>query len=245
MKLLYEGKAKKLFSGPDTGTVIQYFKDDATAFNAQKKDTLIGKGILNNYISSCIFEALNQTDIPHHFIRQLSDREQLVKEVQIIPIEVIVRKVAAGSICKRLGLKEGEPLAHTLIEFCLKDDSLGDPIISREHIEVMQLADEFEMDAMTSMAYRVTDFLTGLFSMIQIQLIDFKIEFGRLNSVGGFHEVILADEISPDNCRLWDMKTNEKLDKDRFRRDLGGLIESYTDIANRMSLKLPELKAEL
>ncbi len=245
MKLLYEGKAKKLFVGPDTGTVIQYFKDDATAFNALKKDTLIGKGILNNYISSCIFEALNQTDIPHHFIKQLSDREQLVKEVQIIPIEVIVRKVAAGSICKRLGLKEGEPLAHTLIEFCLKDDSLGDPIISREHIEVMQLADEFEMDAMTSMAYRVTDFLTGLFSMIQIQLIDFKIEFGRLNSVGGFNEVILADEISPDNCRLWDMKTNEKLDKDRFRRDLGGLIESYTDIANRMSLKLPELKAEL
>ncbi len=245
MKLLYEGKAKKLFTGPDTGTVIQYFKDDATAFNAQKRDTLIGKGILNNYISSRIFEGLNQTDIPHHFIRQLSDREQLVKEVQIIPIEVIVRKVAAGSICRRLGLKEGEPLANTLIEFCLKDDFLGDPIISREHIEVMELADEFEMDAMTSMAFRVTDFLTGLFSMIQIQLIDFKIEFGRLNTVGDFREVILADEISPDNCRLWDMKTDEKLDKDRFRQDLGGLIESYTDIANRMSIKLPKLKAEV
>ena len=244
MKLLYEGKAKKLFAGRDAGTVIQYFKDEATAFNALKKDTLIGKGILNNYISSYIFEALNQTDIPHHFIKRISDREQLVKAVQIIPIEVIVRKVAAGSICKRLGLKEGEPLSDTLIEFCLKDDALGDPIISRNHVKVMQLADEFEMDAMTSVAYRVADFLTGLFFIMRIQLIDFKIEFGRLDSVGGFQDVILADEISPDNCRLWDLETNEKLDKDRFRQDLGGIIESYTDIANRMSIKLPELRAE-
>ena len=244
MKLLYEGKAKKLFKGPDKGTVIQYFKDDATAFNAQKKDTLQGKGIINNYISSSIFQALDQTNIPHHFIRRLSDREQLVKEVDIIPIEIIMRKVAAGSICKRLGLKEGTTLPKPLIEFCLKNDALGDPIISREHIEIMQLADKSEMEAITSIAFRVADFLTGFFSMMHIQLIDFKIEFGRFEVANKTHEVILADEISPDNCRLWDIKTNQKLDKDRFREDLGGLIESYSDIANRMSIQLPELKAE-
>ena len=244
MKLLYEGKAKKLFKGPNKGTVIQYFKDDATAFNAQKKDTLQGKGIINNYISSSIFQALDQTNIPHHFIRRLSDREQLVKEVDIIPIEIIMRKVAAGSICKRLGLIEGKALPKPLIEFCLKNDALGDPIISREHIEIMQLADKSEMEAITSIAFRVADFLTGFFSMMHIQLIDFKIEFGRFEVANKTHEVILADEISPDNCRLWDIKTNQKLDKDRFREDLGGLIESYSDIANRMSIQLPELKAE-
>ena len=244
MKLLYEGKAKKLFKGPDKGTVIQYFKDDATAFNAQKKDTLQGKGIINNYISSSIFQALDQTNIPHHFIRRLSDREQLVKEVDIIPIEIIMRKVAAGSICKRLGLIEGKVLPKPLIEFCLKNDSLGDPIISREHIEIMQLADKSEMETITSIAFRVADFLTGFFSIMHIQLIDFKLEFGRFEVTNKTHEVILADEISPDNCRLWDIKTNQKLDKDRFREDLGGLIESYSDIANRMSIQLPELKAE-
>ena len=244
MKLLYEGKAKKLFKGPDKGTVIQYFKDDATAFNAQKKDTLQGKGIINNYISSSIFHALDQTNIPHHFIRRLSDREQLVRKVDIIPIEIIMRKVAAGSICKRLGLIEGTALPKPLIEFCLKNDVLGDPIISREHIEIMQLADKSEMKAITAITFRVADFLTGFFSMMHIQLIDFKIEFGRFEVANKTHEVILADEISPDNCRLWDIKTNQKLDKDRFREDLGGLIESYSDIANRMSIQLPELKAE-
>ena len=244
MKLLYEGKAKKLFKGPDKGTVIQYFKDDASAFNAQKKDTIPGKGIINNYISSSIFQALDQTNIPHHFIRRLSDREQLVKEVDIIPIEIIMRKVAAGSICKRLGLIEGKVLPKPLIEFCLKNDALGDPIISREHIEIMQLADKSEMETITSIAFRVADFLTGFFSMMHIQLIDFKIEFGRFEVANKTHKVILADEISPDNCRLWDIKTNRKLDKDRFREDLGGLIESYLDIANRMSIQLPELKAE-
>ena len=244
MKLLYEGKAKKLFKGPDKGTVIQYFKDDATAFNAQKKDILQGKGIINNYISSSIFHGLDQTNIPHHFIRRLSDREQLVKEVDIIPIEIIMRKVAAGSICKRLGLTEGKTLPKPLIEFCLKNDALGDPTISREHIEIMRLADKSEMEAITSISFRVLDFLTGFFSMMDIQLIDFKIEFGRCKVANKTHEVILADEISPDNCRLWDVKTNQKLDKDRFREDLGGLIESYSDIANRMSIQLPELKAE-
>ena len=244
MKLLYEGKAKKLFKGPDKGTVIQYFKDDATAFNAQKKDTLQGKGIINNYISSSIFQALDQTNIPHHFIRRLTDREQLVRKVDIIPIEIIVRKVAAGSICKRLGLIEGKVLPKPLIEFCLKNDALGDPIISREHIEIMQLADKSEMETITSIAFRVADFLTGFFSMMHIQLIDFKLEFGRFEVTNKTHEVILADEISPDNCRLWDIRTNQKLDKDRYREDLGGLIESYSDIASRMSIQLPELKAE-
>ena len=244
MKLLYEGKAKKLFKGPDKGTVIQYFKDDATAFNAEKKDILQGKGIINNYISSSIFQALDQTNIPHHFIRRLSDREQLVRKVDIIPIEIIMRKVAAGSICKRLGIIEGKVLPKPLIEFCLKNDALGDPIISREHIEIMQLADKSEMETITSIAFRVADFLTGFFSMMHIQLIDFKIEFGRFEVANKTHELILADEISPDNCRLWDIKTNQKLDKDRYREDLGGLIESYSDIANRMSIQLPELKAE-
>ena len=244
MKLLYEGKAKKLYRGPHKGTIIQYFKDDATAFNAQKKDTVQGKGIINNYISSSIFQAINQTSIPHHFIKRLSAREQLIKEVEIIPIEIIIRKIAAGTVCKRLGLKEGQVLPNTLIEFCLKNDALGDPIISREHIKMMKLADDFEMDNIISTAFRITDFLTGLFSIIQIQLIDFKLEFGRLYSPNGFHEVILADEISPDNCRLWDIKTKEKLDKDRFRQNLGGLMEAYKDIANRMSIELPELNAE-
>lgn len=244
MELLYEGKAKKLFRGPHKGTIIQYFKDDATAFNAQKKDIVPGKGIINNYISSSIFQSINQTNIPHHFIERISEREQLVKEVEIIPIEIIIRKVAAGTICKRLGLKEGQQLPNTLIEFCLKNDALGDPIISREHIKVIKLADDIEMDTIISTAFRISDFLTGLFSMIQIQLIDFKLEFGRLYTSGGFSEVILADEISPDNCRLWDMKTQRKLDKDRYRRNLGGLIEAYIDIANRMSIKLPNLKAK-
>lgn len=244
MKLLYEGKAKKLFKGPQRGTIVQYFKDDATAFNAQKKDTVIGKGIINNYISSRIFQAINQTDIPHHFIKRLSEREQLIKEVEIIPIEIIIRKVAAGTICKRLGIKEGQVLPNTLVEFCLKNDELSDPIISREHIEMMRLANNFEMETIISTAFRISDFLTGLFSMIQIQLIDFKLEFGRFYNSNGFHEVILADEISPDSCRLWDIKTKKKLDKDRFRRNLGGLIEAYTDVANRMSIKLPELNVE-
>ena len=244
MRLLYEGKAKKLFEGPDKGTIIQYFKDDATAFNAQKKEMIQGKGIINNYISSSIFQAIKQTNIPHHFIKRVSEREQLVKEVEIIPIEVIIRKVATGSICKRLGMKEGLVLPDTLIEFCLKNDELGDPIISREHIDIMHLADDFEIDAITSMAFRVTDFLTGLFSIIQIQLVDLKLEFGRLHNTSGFHEVILADEISPDNCRLWDLNTKERLDKDRFRQNLGGFLEAYKDIADRMSIKLPELKPE-
>ena len=234
---LYEGKAKILYKGPDAGTLIQYFKDDATAFNAQKKAVLDGKGALNNLISAHLFPALGALGIPHHFIKRISDREQLIKQVQIVPIEVIIRNVAAGSICSRLGLTEGAPLPKTLIEFCLKDDALGDPVIAAEHIDVLGLATPFEMDEIVEMSLRINDFLSGLFMAIGVKLIDFKLEFGRLETEDGV-QIVLADEISPDNCRLWDSDTDEKMDKDRFRRDLGGLVEAYSEIARRLGLSL-------
>jgi phosphoribosylaminoimidazole-succinocarboxamide synthase len=234
---LYEGKAKILYKGPDAGTLIQYFKDDATAFNAQKKAVLDGKGALNNLISAHLFPALGALGIPHHFIERISDREQLIKQVQIVPIEVIIRNVAAGSICSRLGLTEGAPLPKTLIEFCLKNDALGDPVIAAEHIDVLGLATPFEMDEIVEMSLRINDFLSGLFMAIGVKLIDFKLEFGRLETEGGV-QIVLADEISPDNCRLWDSDTDEKMDKDRFRRDLGGLVEAYSEIARRLGLSL-------
>ncbi|MDC3286168.1 phosphoribosylaminoimidazolesuccinocarboxamide synthase [Alphaproteobacteria bacterium] len=234
---LYEGKAKILYKGHDAGTLIQYFKDDATAFNAQKKAVLDGKGALNNLISAHLFPALGALGIPHHFIERISDREQLIKQVQIVPVEVIIRNVAAGSICSRLGLTEGAPLPKTLIEFCLKDDALGDPVIAAEHIDVLGLATPFEMDEIVEMSLRINDFLSGLFMAIGVKLIDFKLEFGRLETEDGV-QIVLADEISPDNCRLWDSDTDEKMDKDRFRRDLGGLVEAYSEIARRLGLSL-------
>ncbi|MDA9672583.1 phosphoribosylaminoimidazolesuccinocarboxamide synthase [Alphaproteobacteria bacterium] len=234
---LYEGKAKILYKGPNAGTLIQYFKDDATAFNAQKKAVLDGKGALNNLISAHLFPALGALGIPHHFIERISDREQLIKQVQIVPIEVIIRNVAAGSICSRLGLTEGAPLPKTLIEFSLKDDALGDPVIAAEHIDVLGLATPFEMDEIVEMSLRINDFLSGLFMAIGVKLIDFKLEFGRLETEDGV-QIVLADEISPDNCRLWDSDTDEKMDKDRFRRDLGGLVEAYSEIARRLGLSL-------
>ena len=234
---LYEGKAKILYKGPDAGTLIQYFKDDATAFNAQKKAVLDGKGALNNLISAHLFPALGALGIPHHFIERISDREQLIKQVQIVPVEVIIRNVAAGSICSRLGLTEGAPLPKTLIEFCLKDDALGDPVIAAEHIDVLGLATPFEMNEIVEMSLRINDFLSGLFMAIGVKLIDFKLEFGRLETEDGV-QIVLADEISPDNCRLWDSDTDEKMDKDRFRRDLGGLVEAYSEIARRLGLSL-------
>ena len=234
---LYEGKAKILYKGPDAGTLIQYFKDDATAFNAQKKAVLDGKGALNNLISAHLFPALGALGIPHHFIERISDREQLIKQVQIVPVEVIIRNVAAGSICSRLGLIEGAPLPKTLIEFCLKDDALGDPVIAAEHIDVLGLATPFEMNEIVEMSLRINDFLSGLFMAIGVKLIDFKLEFGRLETEDGV-QIVLADEISPDNCRLWDSDTDEKMDKDRFRRDLGGLVEAYSEIARRLGLSL-------
>ena len=236
-KTLYEGKAKILFEGPEKGTIIQYFKDDATAYNAQKKDSISQKGVLNNQISAHLLPALGTIGIPHHFIERLNVREQLVKQVEIVPIEVIVRNVAAGSICARLGLTEGEPLSAPLIEFCLKDDALGDPVVAREHITVLGYADEDELDEIVYLTEKVNDFLTGLFFAIGVRLIDFKLEFGRLEEEDGYR-IILADEISPDNCRLWDSQTNEKMDKDRFRRDLGGLVEAYSEIARRLGLTI-------
>ena len=234
---LYEGKAKILYKGPEAGTLIQYFKDDATAFNAQKKAVLEGKGALNNLISAHLFPALGALGIPHHFIERISAREQLIKQVEIVPIEVIIRNVAAGSICSRLGLTEGERMPKTLIEFCLKDDSLGDPVIAAEHIDALGLATPFEMDEIVEMSLRINDFLSGVFIAIGVKLIDFKLEFGRLETENDI-QIVLADEISPDNCRLWDRNTHEKMDKDRFRRDLGGLVDAYSEIARRLGLSL-------
>ncbi|MFY9350363.1 MAG: phosphoribosylaminoimidazolesuccinocarboxamide synthase [Sphingobium sp.] len=235
---IYEGKAKILYEGPEPGTIIQYFKDDATAFNAQKKGTISGKGVLNNRISEHVFTLLGQIGVPTHFIRRLNMREQLVRQVEIIPIEVIVRNVAAGSLSKKLGIEEGTQLPRTLIEYCYKDDALGDPMVSEEHIACFGWATQEEMHDIADMAIRVNDFLCGLFAGIGIRLVDFKLEFGRLYD-GDYSRVILADEISPDGCRLWDMATGEKLDKDRFRRDLGGEVEAYQEVARRLGL-LPE-----
>ena len=235
---IYEGKAKILYEGPEPGTIIQYFKDDATAFNAQKKGTISGKGVLNNRISEHVFTLLGQIGVPTHFIRRLNMREQLVRQVEIIPIEVIVRNVAAGSLSKKLGIEEGTQLPRTLIEYCYKDDALGDPMVSEEHIACFGWATQDEMHDIADMAIRVNDFLCGLFAGIGIRLVDFKLEFGRLYD-GDYSRVILADEISPDGCRLWDMATGEKLDKDRFRRDLGGEVEAYQEVARRLGL-LPE-----
>ena len=232
---VYEGKAKILYEGPEPGTLVQYFKDDATAFNNQKKGTLSGKGVLNNHISEHIFTSLGRIGIPHHFIERMSLREQLIKAVEIIPVEVIVRNVAAGTLSKRLGIEEGTPLPRPLIEYCFKSDDLGDPLIAEDHILTFGWATEWELDDMTHYALRVNDFLCGMFAGINIQLIDFKLEFGRLYE-GEDVITVLADEISPDGCRLWDMTTKEKLDKDRFRRDLGGEMEAYGEVARRLGI---------
>ena len=235
---IYEGKAKILYEGPEPGTIIQYFKDDATAFNAQKRGTINGKGVLNNRISEHVFTLLGHIGVPTHFIRRLNMREQLVRQVEIVPIEVVVRNVAAGSISKRLGIEEGTPLPRTLIEYYYKDDALGDPLISEEHIACFNWASQDELHDMQDLAIRVNDFLCGMFAGVGIRLVDFKMEFGRLWD-GDWSRIILADEISPDGCRLWDMVTGEKLDKDRFRRDLGGETEAYQEVARRLGL-LPE-----
>ncbi len=235
---IYEGKAKILFEGPDPGTIITYFKDDATAFNAEKKGTLNGKGVINNHISEYVMTALSNIGVENHFIERTSMREQLVKAVEIIPVEVIVRNIAAGSICKRLGIAEGTPLREPLVEYCYKSDEFGDPVISEEHALNFGWATGEELDEMMHNALRVNDFMSGLFHAIGIKLVDFKLEFGRLYE-GEECRVILADEISPDGCRLWDLKTGEKLDKDRFRRDLGGEMEAYQEVARRLGI-LPE-----
>lgn len=232
---VYEGKAKILFEGPDPGTLVQYFKDDATAFNAQKTGAIQGKGVLNNMISAALFQGLESIGIPTHFLKQLNMREQLVKAVEIIPVEVVVRNIAAGSICKRLGLEEGMALPRPIIEYYYKSDDLGDPMISEEHILAFGWALDEEMDEIVTHTLRINDYLCGLFRGLGIRLIDFKLEFGRHYREEDM-QLILADEISPDNCRLWDLKTNKKLDKDRFRRDLGGEIEAYQEVARRLGV---------
>jgi len=237
-KQIYEGKAKVLFEGPEPGTLVQYFKDDATAFNNQKKGTITGKGVLNNRISEYLMMRLAEIGIPTHFVRRLNMREQLVKQVQIIPIEVVVRNVVAGSLAKRMGLEEGASLPRSIVEYYYKKDELGDPMVSEEHITAFGWASTHDLDDIMQMSLRVNDFLTGLFLGIGIRLIDFKLEFGRLYN-GDEMRIVLADEISPDNCRLWDTKTNEKLDKDRFRRDLGRVEEAYQEVARRLGI-LPE-----
>ncbi|MEO1028286.1 MAG: phosphoribosylaminoimidazolesuccinocarboxamide synthase [Pseudomonadota bacterium] len=234
-RVLYEGKAKILYEGPEPGTLIQYFKDDATAFNAEKKAVLDGKGVLNNRISEFIMLALADIGIPTHFIKRLNMREQLIRKVEIIPLEVIVRNTAAGTLSKRLGIEEGTRLPRPLIEFCYKNDELGDPLIAEEHINAFNWASQSEMDEIVSATMRINDFLSGLFAGVGIKLVDFKLEFGRLET-DDETVVILADEISPDSCRLWDADTGKKLDKDRFRRDLGGVTDAYAEVAKRLGL---------
>ncbi|ANK79361.1 MAG: phosphoribosylaminoimidazolesuccinocarboxamide synthase [Rhizobiales bacterium NRL2] len=235
---LYEGKAKIIFEGPEPGTVVQYFKDDATAFNNQKKGTITGKGVLNNRISEYLMTRLGQIGVPTHFIRRLNMREQLVRQAEIIPLEVIVRNLAAGSFAQRFKMEEGTPLPRSIIEFCYKNDDLGDPMVAEEHITAFGWASPPEIDDIVQQTIRINDFLSGLFLGIGIKLVDFKIEFGRVwdNDV---MRIILADEISPDSCRLWDADTNEKMDKDRFRRDMGDVEEAYQEVARRLGV-MPE-----
>ena len=234
-KKIYEGKAKILYEGPEPGTIVQYFKDDTTAFDAQKQAILEGKGVLNNQISAFIMTNLNAIGVPTHFIKQMNMREQLVREVEIIPLEVVCRNVAAGSLSKRLGIEEGSPLPRSIIEFYYKKDELHDPMVAEEHITAFNWASTQEIDDIMALALRVNDYLSGMFGAVGIKLIDFKIEFGRLYE-GDMVRTVIADEISPDSCRLWDTKTNEKLDKDRFRRDLGNVTEAYAEVARRLGI---------
>ena len=242
-KKVYEGKAKILYEGPEPGTLVQYFKDDATAFNAEKKDVIEGKGVLNNRLSEYFMNGLANIGVPTHFIKRINMREQLIRAVEIIPLEVVVRNVAAGSISKRLGIDEGTPLPRPIIEFYYKDDALGDPLVTEEHIITFGWASHQDMDDMVALALRVNDFMSGIMMGVGIKLVDFKIEIGRLWE-GDYMRLVVADEISPDSCRLWDMKTGEKLDKDVFRQDLGDLADAYTEVAKRLGV-LPSNNAPM
>ena len=234
-KKIYEGKAKILYEGPEPGTIVQYFKDDATAFNAEKQDVIEGKGVLNNRLSEFFMTGLNQIGVPTHFIKRLNMREQLVRAVEIVPLEVIVRNFAAGSMARRLGLEEGTPLPRPIVEFSYKDDSLGDPLVPEEYVIAFGWASQQDMDDIVALALRVNDYLSGVMYGVGIKLVDFKIEIGRVYE-GDFMRLIVADEISPDSCRLWDNKTGQKLDKDVFRRDLGNLADAYTEVARRLGV---------
>ncbi len=232
---IYEGKAKILYEGPEPGTLVQHFKDDATAFNAKKNAQIEGKGVLNNRISEYLFQRLGEISVPTHFIRRLNMREQLIREVEIIPLEVVVRNVAAGSLSTRLGLEEGAQLPRSIIEFYYKSDELQDPMVSEEHITAFGWAAPNEIDEIMALALRINDFLYGLFLGVGIKLVDFKCEFGRLYEED-MVRIVLADEISPDCARLWDIETQDKMDKDRFRRDMGGLVEAYQEVARRLGI---------
>ena len=234
-KKVYEGKAKILYEGPEPGTFVQYFKDDATAFNAQKRDVIEGKGVLNNRLSEFFMRGLAEIGVPTHFIKRINMREQLIRSVEIIPLEVVVRNIAAGTLTERLGIEEGTPLPRPIIEFCLKDDELGDPLVAEEHIIAFGWASQQDLDDMVALALRVNDFLSGCMLAVGIKLVDFKIEIGRTWD-GDFQRLIVADEISPDSCRLWDIESGDKLDKDVFRRDLGDLADAYTEVARRLGV---------
>ena len=228
-ELLYEGKAKKVYATDDPTLVIVDYKDDATAFNGLKKGTIVGKGIVNNRMSNHMFRELEKAGIPTHFVEELSERRTLVRKVEIVPLEVIVRNVAAGSLAKRLGLEEGTPLRTTVLEFSYKNDELGDPMVNDYHIAAIGLATKEEVAEITRLALAVNDFMVPYFKDVNVDLIDFKLEFGRFDG-----KIILADEISPDTCRFWDSTTHEKLDKDRFRRDMGGVEDAYAEMMRRV-----------
>lgn len=233
---LYEGKAKVIFATDDPNLLIQYFKDDATAFNGLKKGTIADKGVINNLVAARLMTIIEAVGIPVHFVKWLSPREQLIRKVSIIPVEVVIRNVVAGSMAKRLGRPEGEKLPRPVVEFYYKADALDDPLITRDHALVFGWATEAELDWIEASCLRINDVLVGFFANIGVRLVDYKLEFGRLAE--NPQQVVLADEISPDTCRLWDMTTGEKLDKDRFRRDMGGVVEAYREVARRMGLAL-------
>ncbi len=235
LEKIYEGKAKQLFSTADENLLIQYFKDDATAFNGEKKEVITGKGVLNNFISEHIMLEMAAAGIPTHFEKRLNEREQLIRKVKIIPLEVIVRNVSAGSMAKRLGIAEGIELLEPVFEICLKDDALGDPLINDDHAtNVLKVVTKNQLDEIKKHTLKINEILRGIFKKIGIKLVDFKIEFG----FDARQNIVLADEISPDSCRLWDEKTSEKMDKDRFRRNLGGLVEAYGDVASRLGIQI-------
>lgn len=227
---MYEGKAKKVFATDDENYCIVSYKDDATAFNGLKKGTIRGKGVVNNKMSNYLMQLLEKEGVPTHFVEELSDRETVVKRVSIVPLEVIVRNVAAGSFSKRLGVPEGTPLKTTVLEYCYKDDDLGDPMVNDYHILAMGYATKEDLDTIADYTFKINNFLVDFFKKINVDLIDFKIEFGKTPD----GKIILADEISPDTCRFWDAVTHEKLDKDRFRRDMGNIEDAYQEMMNRI-----------
>ncbi len=231
LEMVYEGKAKKVYRTNNEDAYIVAYKDDATAFNGEKKGTILNKGIVNNKMSAVLFELLEKLGIETHFLGLINDREMAVKAVKILPLEVIARNVAAGSLAKRLGLQEGTLLSRTVIELCYKNDALGDPLVNDDHVLAVGLATAEELVSVKQQALSINEILKGYFEDRGLRLIDFKLEFGLYHG-----KVILADEISPDTCRLWDIKTNEKLDKDRFRRDLGGVEEAYSEVLNRLTI---------